>query len=178
MCPFIPIFSLALFWTHRLNVTAGNKIKQRWSHWSRCLKRGSKAARWLELWVQILQETWKSLPCNCCVLLGSLWDGPITRLGSPTKSSVSEWSRSLIDEVRSRHTAAGELWQKYESEHIANRALFNWLVKRIQQSPPWEKENAICGTQIITLSFTDTRHVSLSSARVKICFSRISFQKL
>ena len=38
------------------------------SQWQRGLRRGSAAARFLELWVRIPPGTWMSVLCECCVL--------------------------------------------------------------------------------------------------------------
>jgi hypothetical protein len=40
------------------------------SHLSRCLRRGSAAARLLALWVRIPPAAWMSVSCECCVLSG------------------------------------------------------------------------------------------------------------
>jgi hypothetical protein len=40
------------------------------SQWPRGLRRGSKAARLLELWVPMPPSAWMSVSCECCVLLG------------------------------------------------------------------------------------------------------------
>jgi hypothetical protein len=40
------------------------------SQWPRGLRRGSAAARLLELWVWIPPEAWFSVPCDCCILSG------------------------------------------------------------------------------------------------------------
>jgi len=54
------------------------------SQWLRGLRRGSTAARLLELWVRIPPGAWMSVCVECCVLSGrGLWDGLITR---PEKS--------------------------------------------------------------------------------------------
>ena len=63
--------------------------------WPRCLRRGSAAARWLEMWVRIPPEALRSVSCECCVL--SSWgycDRPTTRPEDPTECGVSECDRA------------------------------------------------------------------------------------
>ena len=48
--------------------------------WPRCLRCGSAAARWLELWLWIPPGAWPSVSCECCMLSGrGLCFGLITR---------------------------------------------------------------------------------------------------
>jgi len=49
------------------------------SQWPHCLRRRSRAARLLRLWVWIPPGTWMSVCCECCVLSGrGLCDAIIT----------------------------------------------------------------------------------------------------
>ena len=90
--------------------TVGYVVTGRWlftsyitvgtSQWPSGLKRGSAAARLLGLRVRIPPWAWMFMCCECCVLLGSLCDGLITR---PEESyrlwCVScLWSRNLKNE--------------------------------------------------------------------------------
>jgi hypothetical protein len=76
-----------------------DNIKIGRSHWSRSIRRWSKAARLVRLWVRIPPGSWIFVCCVCCVLLGSgLCDVLITRTRGvlPTVSRRCVWSRNLV----------------------------------------------------------------------------------
>jgi hypothetical protein len=76
-------------------------LKTRRFHWPRGLRRGSMAACFLALRVQIPPWAWMYLSCECCVVSGRrLCVGLIPRTEEPYRVwCVWVWSRNLIDEA-------------------------------------------------------------------------------
>jgi hypothetical protein len=74
-------WSLTQWFSSKRNYPMVNKMKQhcmRQTQLPRGLRRRSAAARLLELRIRIPSGVWKSVFCECCVLLGgSVCDGPI-----------------------------------------------------------------------------------------------------
>ena len=68
------------------------------SQWPRGLRRRSKAARLLRLWVRIPPRAWMFVCCECCVLPGrGLSDGLITR----PEESYRMWCVVVCDQETS-----------------------------------------------------------------------------
>jgi len=65
------------------NLLNGNQfeynIQNGRSRWSRGLRRRSVVTGFLGLRVRIPPKAWMSVPCECCVSPGSLYDQPIPR---------------------------------------------------------------------------------------------------
>jgi hypothetical protein len=103
--------------------------------WPRSLRRESAAARLLELWVRIPPETWISVSCVCCVLLGrGFCVGLITR---PEESYLVwcdwVWSQSLENEEALTHwglVCHGEKTEFYV--HLHYRKQYNFRKCRTQ----------------------------------------------
>ena len=71
---------MQLYWCPQYRHLSENQIQICRSHWSRGLRRGSAAVRFLGLRVRIPPGAWISVCCKCYVLSGrSLWVRLITR---------------------------------------------------------------------------------------------------
>jgi hypothetical protein len=89
-----------------------NYILKRRSQCPRCLRRRSAAVFLLGLWVRIPPEAWMSVCCECCILSGSLCNGPITH----SEASYRVWCvGGWFPYLKMRmpwHTRATEPWKK------------------------------------------------------------------
>ena len=83
------------------------------SHWLHSLRRGSTAAHFLRLWVQIPPGAWMSVCHECCVLSGrGLCDEPIAPPEESYLCGVSECDLKTLTIRRPRPTRVVEPYKK------------------------------------------------------------------